>query len=387
MSPRTSIDSDTSTQTIIMPSISTSTAHTSSAGSLNSSSASSSQTSSPPTSVAASSPTTSFRSFSFTRSPNYNYNSPQLNPSSSSLSSSPNFAADRSHLVRPTLTHYTSCSPSSSIPGSPSRRRSIQHHSPPIVCSSPPANRPSIALSTNEPDFSFKTQPSALTRQKNNQSAPRGKLLVKLISARHLSPPSIQSRPYVVVTFDQNEFVSREPIHEEGEEVTGTARLRTPAEREAELGLQSLQNGGGGPSRSPIPDLKGRLPLPATPGGGLNPGEKGYDDRLAEQEAERLGLNPGSTASTSASSAMLSRSPASGLGRKLEEYSSQNGTPQGSPKPPKPELAPVDVNISAPPPKGDEAKTPTGAADEPQNGFGGEKEMAYNPTWKHEVYL
>lgn len=168
--------------------------------------------------------------------------------------------------------------------------------------------------------------------------------------------------------------------------MTGTARLRTSAEREAELGLQSLQNnngGGGGPSRSPIPDLKGRLPLPATPGGGLNPGEKGYDDRLAEQEAERLGLNPGSTASSS----MLSRSPASGLGRKLEEFENKNGTPQGSPKPPKPELAPVDVNVSTPLPKGDEAKTPTGADDEPQNGFGGEKEMAYNPTWKHEVYL
>lgn len=383
----TSNDSDTSTQTITMPSISNSTATTSSAGSLNSS-ASSSQTSSPPTSIAASSPTASFRSFSFTRTPNFSYNARTNPPSTSSLSSSPNLAADRSHFVRPTLTTTTSCSPSRSIPGSPSRRRSIQHHhSPPIVCSSPPANRPSIALSTNEPDFSFKTQPSALTRQKNsNQSAPRGKLLVKLISARHLSPPSIQSRPYVVVTFDQNEFVSREPIHEEGEEVTGTARLRTSAEREAELGLQSLQNnngGGGGPSRSPIPDLKGRLPLPATPGGGLNPGEKGYDDRLAEQEAERLGLNPGSTASSS----MLSRSPASGLGRKLEEFENKNGTPQGSPKPPKPELAPVDVNVSTPLPKGDEAKTPTGADDEPQNGFGGEKEMAYNPTWKHEVYL
>ena len=77
-----------------------------------------------------------------------------------------------------------------------------------------------------EPDFSFKTQPSSLARRKETALAPKGKLFVKLISARHLSAPSSASRPYVVVTFDQNEFVSREPIHEEGEEVTGVAILK-----------------------------------------------------------------------------------------------------------------------------------------------------------------
>lgn len=80
-----------------------------------------------------------------------------------------------------------------------------------------------VAISMVEPDFSFKTQPSSLARKKETALAPKGKLSVKLISARHLSTPSSVSRPYVVVTFDQNEFVSREPIHEEGEEVTGVA--------------------------------------------------------------------------------------------------------------------------------------------------------------------
>lgn len=134
-------------------------------------------------------------------------------------------------------------------------------------------------------------------------------------------------------------------------------------------------------SKSPIPDLKGRLPLPATPGGGLNPGEQGYEDQVAaeQDQAQR---------EQQLSAANLSRSPASGLGRKLEEYGSINGAtpPQGSPKPPKLEL---DVNAPVPPARPDEAKTPTGAGDEPMNGLlgSGDAEMAYNPTWKHEVYL
>lgn len=78
----------------------------------------------------------------------------------------------------------------------------------------------------SEPDFSFKTQPSSLTRKREGGNAPRGKLTVKLISARGLSATSNSSRPYVVVTFDQNEFVSREPIHEEESVATGTATTR-----------------------------------------------------------------------------------------------------------------------------------------------------------------
>ncbi|KAM0753060.1 kinase-like protein [Meredithblackwellia eburnea MCA 4105] len=62
-----------------------------------------------------------------------------------------------------------------------------------------------------------------LARKRETNSSPKGKLSVKLIAARHLSSPSAASRPYVVVTFDQNEFVSREPIREEDEEATGFA--------------------------------------------------------------------------------------------------------------------------------------------------------------------
>ncbi|KAG0145388.1 hypothetical protein CROQUDRAFT_716113 [Cronartium quercuum f. sp. fusiforme G11] len=50
---------------------------------------------------------------------------------------------------------------------------------------------------------------------------PKGLLSVKIISARALSCTSSHSRPYVVATFDNNEFVSREPIAEEEDEIRG----------------------------------------------------------------------------------------------------------------------------------------------------------------------
>ncbi|PPQ74733.1 hypothetical protein CVT24_003861 [Panaeolus cyanescens] len=65
--------------------------------------------------------------------------------------------------------------------------------------------------------------------QKNSTSTPqtpssRGQIHVKLIQARSLNVPSpVNSRPYVVVQFEQNEFVSRDPIPEDSKEVKGTA--------------------------------------------------------------------------------------------------------------------------------------------------------------------
>ncbi|KAF8311143.1 Pkinase-domain-containing protein [Clavulina sp. PMI_390] len=53
---------------------------------------------------------------------------------------------------------------------------------------------------------------------------PRGQLHVKVLQARGLNVASNQSRPYVVVQFEQSEFVSREPIASEMEkEVKGKA--------------------------------------------------------------------------------------------------------------------------------------------------------------------
>ncbi|KDR83366.1 hypothetical protein GALMADRAFT_55345 [Galerina marginata CBS 339.88] len=50
----------------------------------------------------------------------------------------------------------------------------------------------------------------------------RGQIHVKLIQARALNVRNIHARPYVVVQFEQNEFVSRDPIPETDKEVKGT---------------------------------------------------------------------------------------------------------------------------------------------------------------------
>ncbi|CDR40483.1 RHTO0S05e04038g1_1 [Rhodotorula toruloides] len=243
-------------------------------------------------------------------------------------------------------------------------------------------SQPTTAISRTEPDFSFKTQPSSLTRSKHpSQSAPRGKLVVKLIQARHLSPPSSASRPYVVVTFDQNEFVSREPVHEEGEDAIGVAKPKPPT-------LLALQEQG-------KPEGLRPSMLPATPGGGPNPGEKGNETaRVAE-----AGSSASSKAmampveGTRAHGGAMSKSPSSMLGRSLEEYrngavaagtSSDLGGRATSPRPSRPALSPVNTTVWSP---NDDPTTPTGAPRELQGGILGaaDDQMAYNPTWKHEV--
>jgi serine/threonine protein kinase SCH9 len=61
----------------------------------------------------------------------------------------------------------------------------------------------------------------ASTTAKSSTHAPRGQLHVKLIQARGLAVKSALSRPYVVVVYEQNEFISREPTHEGEKEVKG----------------------------------------------------------------------------------------------------------------------------------------------------------------------
>ncbi|KAI0307259.1 serine/threonine protein kinase [Multifurca ochricompacta] len=96
----------------------------------------------------------------------------------------------------------------------------------------PPVNRSSHSRS---PPPSTTLDPSALasspTRPHSHHStatpaissSSKGQIHVKLISARGLNVPSINSRPYVVVVFENNEFVSRDPTDEGDKEVRGIA--------------------------------------------------------------------------------------------------------------------------------------------------------------------
>ncbi|KAH7102711.1 Pkinase-domain-containing protein [Auriculariales sp. MPI-PUGE-AT-0066] len=60
------------------------------------------------------------------------------------------------------------------------------------------------------------------SKRSSSSSSVKGQLHVKLIEAKGLNVPSIRSRPYVVVQFEQSEFVSRDPTCESDREAKGT---------------------------------------------------------------------------------------------------------------------------------------------------------------------
>ncbi|KAI0796771.1 kinase-like domain-containing protein [Abortiporus biennis] len=69
---------------------------------------------------------------------------------------------------------------------------------------------------------STSSHPSAATGASSAAPA-KGQIHVKLIQARGLNVRSSKARPYVVVQFEQNEFVSRDPTDESDKEVRGVA--------------------------------------------------------------------------------------------------------------------------------------------------------------------
>ena len=101
---------------------------------------------------------------------------------------------------------------------------------------------PTTQLSLHAPDFNMRQPPPSKQRKSDTSSTPssssassgsasaptttagpsKGQIHVKLIQARGLNVRSINARPYVVVQFEQNEFVSREPTNETDKEVKGT---------------------------------------------------------------------------------------------------------------------------------------------------------------------
>lgn len=105
-----------------------------------------------------------------------------------------------------------------------------------------PAALPTTQLSLHAPDFNMQQPPSVPRKSlanKSSTSSPssstqsatstpqvtssKGQIHVKLIQARGLNVRSSSARPYVVVQFEQNEFVSRDPTAETDKEVKGTA--------------------------------------------------------------------------------------------------------------------------------------------------------------------
>ena len=98
-------------------------------------------------------------------------------------------------------------------------------HAPDFDMHPPPVNRSSHSRSP--PPTILPPSPSRLPILSQQSQTPassgssKGQIHVKLISARGLNVPSIDSRPYVVVVFENNEFVSRDPTDESDKEVRG----------------------------------------------------------------------------------------------------------------------------------------------------------------------
>ncbi|KAH8999212.1 serine/threonine protein kinase [Lactarius akahatsu] len=90
----------------------------------------------------------------------------------------------------------------------------------------PPVNRSSHSCSPSPP--TLLTSPSRLLQSQPSQtpasfSTSKGQIYVRLISARGLNVSSLDSRPYVVVVFENNEFGGRDPTDEGDEEIKGIA--------------------------------------------------------------------------------------------------------------------------------------------------------------------
>jgi hypothetical protein len=96
-----------------------------------------------------------------------------------------------------------------------------------------PSAVPTTQLSLDPPKFTLKMAAPPLRRNQSHTpsvkekdpqadgNSSRGQLHVKLIGARGLNVSSPRARPYVVVQFEQSEFVSREPIAETDTPVRG----------------------------------------------------------------------------------------------------------------------------------------------------------------------
>jgi hypothetical protein len=112
----------------------------------------------------------------------------------------------------PPTTHLTLHAPNFDMQLHPVNRSSHSRSPPPLPDSS------TLASSPSRPSL-----PSQTSSTTASSSSSKGQIHVKLISARGLNVSSIRSRPYVVVVFENNEFVSRDPTVEGDKEVRGVA--------------------------------------------------------------------------------------------------------------------------------------------------------------------
>lgn len=160
---------------------------------------------------------------------------------------------------------------------------------------------------------------------------PKGQIHVKLLSARGLNVQTPRARPYVVVEFEQNEFVSRDPIGEAEKEIRGAPT--------------TLQQQGAAPPLSRAGSSNALSAL-----GAINSKALAID---AARSGSKPGSKPGSNPSSAGTKGHLASLVAAATnGRHREATSSQRA--------PSPTVTTSANSLFGQPP-------------------------AHNPVWKHEV--
>ncbi|KAL7410380.1 kinase-like domain-containing protein [Mrakia frigida] len=153
------------------------------------------------------------------------------------------------------------------------------------------ASTPShLSISSTLESTSISSPASSSPRSLSPNTHPKGHLTVKLMSARGLNIPSeamATSRPYVVVTFENNEFVSREPIESHEPTTKGVATYTPsapPTPSSGILGIGSISRAFDMAARSRSAAMMGKtkLTLPGAKSGATTP-------KATESRSEWLG--------------------------------------------------------------------------------------------------
>ncbi|KAF9076402.1 hypothetical protein BDP27DRAFT_1414282 [Rhodocollybia butyracea] len=121
------------------------------------------------------------------------------------------------------------------LPPPPARNKSNKNANKSSATSSSPTKAP-LPLNGTQTTAPPTNSSSAST----STPVSRGQIHVKLLQARNLSVRSLNARPYVVVQFEQNEFVSRDPTDETDKEVKGTATNLTSSRPSSSNAVNAL---------------------------------------------------------------------------------------------------------------------------------------------------
>ncbi|KAG9126831.1 hypothetical protein FRC07_001783 [Ceratobasidium sp. 392] len=229
----------------------------------------------------------------------------QLTPKASDRTSINPFEASLAAATNPGPSNLGMSSTTAGPPRTPTLthhhllRSDATHDSTPLATPSIglPSAAPTTQLSLDPPQFALKMAAPPLRR--NHSHTPsvkdkdaqaggnpsRGQLHVKLIAARGLNISSPRARPYVVVQFEQSEFVSRDPIDETVAPLRGAPAALSRVNSALNVTAAAAQGTTSGISRV----LASATPRSSVSSGSSTGGQNGNGNGLLTPNPARLG--------------------------------------------------------------------------------------------------